>query len=66
MDKPSQNVTTKKDAEPRMGSDDPGAQAAEALAWAIAQEFVLAFDEFNNSVLEDEQSARLKSKTATH
>lgn len=42
-----------------------GAQAVEALMRAIAQEFVLAFDDIHNAVLmEDESGERPKVQTA--
>lgn len=37
-------------------SGQPGSQAMEALIRAIAQEFVVAFDEFNDAVLTDDDS----------
>lgn len=36
--------------------NEPGAQAVEALVRAIAQEFVLAFDEFHDSLLADDEA----------
>ncbi len=45
-------------------ANQPGAQAMEALAWAIAQEFVVAFDEFNDSLLDDEPAEPLRVQTA--
>lgn len=38
-------------------ASQPGAQAVEALTRAIAQEFVLAFAEFHDAVLADDQSS---------
>jgi formylmethanofuran dehydrogenase subunit A len=59
---PASNSTPK-----RCSADQPGVEAVETLAWSIAQEFVLAIDEFYDTLLsEDEPNETPKMLTAGH
>ena len=48
---PSGNIT-----QPEINADQPGARAVEALAWTIAQEFIVAMDDFYDTLLNDDES----------
>jgi hypothetical protein len=58
MENESPVLTADQDHQPDQNVDQPGAQAVEALVRAIAQEFVLAFDEFHNSLLDEDETDR--------